>query len=490
MTDEFEENVFEVMDDLRGDNRVAVPDVGTIRRRAGKQQNRMRAAGGAACLAVIAAVGVGVWASIGDSPASTETAGADQEVVEGLPAVGSDSAPVEVGGEQAEQLVKWMELEDLQTSDRAFFVRATSSVLHPEFDEVRLNLGAFRHDGAHEFFLIVSAGCGPKLSHGMIELEGETARYRRNQLPESTNIGFDDIGYECKPSQPERLNKILAEGFTLSTGRGGLSIANDSDRLVFALTDMSYEPKSQNTTIDDPAPTSVEIVTGEPEGGRGWNALSSFTLRHDPDLNCLYHDAPDNNGEPGTGGRVVIVWPAEYTAARNEAGVAVRNPAGDVVARSGETFQIGGGMRTGGSGHCDSIGEWIANEGPKSEVEQEPVPMATTDFSSTPTGDWTVQSVVVDGVELLHPTNAQTLAIMDGTVSANDGCNTWSGPSQWDGSGLFTLSGNSTGTARACVNGQENADAFNAALRATIRWAVTSDGVLLLISPTSLIELT
>ena len=123
------------------------------------------------------------------------------------------------------------------------------------------------------------------------------------------------------------------------------------------------------------------------------------------------------------------------------------------------------------------------------EPELEPV-VTTTTAPPTPVGNWTARSVVVDGVELLHPTNAQTLTIIDGTVSANDGCNTWSGGSaRWDTSGMFSRSGNSTSTAQACANGQDNADAFNAALRATTRWAVTSDGVLLLTSPTSRIEL-
>lgn len=93
-------------------------------------------------------------------------------------------------------------------------------------------------------------------------------------------------------------------------------------------------------------------------------ALSTFTLQYDPELNCLYHDEPSNNGEPGTGGRVVIVWPADYSAVRAGDGAVVLNQAGDEVARTGETFQIAGGSVGTGSGHCDSIGTWIANGGP------------------------------------------------------------------------------------------------------------------------------
>lgn len=502
MTDDFEEDVFEVMDDLRGDNRVAVPDVGTIRRRARKQQNRMRAAVGAACFSV-AAVGVGAWASAGDSPATTETAGLDHEGDQGvavLPAVASDSAPVEIGGpdeiDSKESFGEWM-LANRLRDDRRPFVTLMANDDDPTTDGVHLHISAFPLDGSFEYFTVVRAECGPRLQYGMIEFADGMAKFFEGRLPETESIGWGDVGYDCSPPDAEELERVLFSEFEIVPTTTGLTLRNGADQVSFALTDTEGnplvelpEPAVLRLLPPDEAETSIDVLTGEPEGSRGMNALSSFTLQYDSALNCLYHDEPDNNGEPGTGGRVVIIWPEGYTAVSDEAGVAVRNPAGDVVARSGETFQIGGGMRTGGSGQCGSIGDWIANGGPKSGVEQESAPTTTTDFSATPVGVWTARSVVVDGVELLHPTNAQTLTITDETLSANDGCSTSSGPAQWDASGAFSRSGDSTSTLRACANDQESADAFNAALRATTRWTVTSDGVLLLISPTSRIELT
>ena len=107
---------------------------------------------------------------------------------------------------------------------------------------------------------------------------------------------------------------------------------------------------------------SVEILTHD-SGGSGSEALGSFTLQFDSELNCLYHNEADNNGEPGTGGRVVVVWPEGYSALVDGDEVNVRDEAGVVVARTNATFQIAGGSGP-ADGHCDSIGAWFANGGP------------------------------------------------------------------------------------------------------------------------------
>ena len=108
----------------------------------------------------------------------------------------------------------------------------------------------------------------------------------------------------------------------------------------------------------------------------------------------------------------------------------------------------------------------------------------------TPSENWTVRSLNVDGIEFSHPNSSQTLNIMDGTVSANDGCNSWSGSAQWDASGAFSQTGTVTSTAQACVDGQDSADAFNVAARRATQWALTEEGSLVLTSPTSRVELT
>ena len=131
-------------------------------------------------------------------------------------------------------------------------------------------------------------------------------------------------------------------------------------------------PNSSEEESDDPPSTAtpstaalepglVEILTTSADADAGMEALSTFTLRHDPNLNCLYHDEPDNNGEPGTGGRVAIVWPFGFTAVADEDGVVVFDEAGAPVARTGHAFQISGGGFPADSEHCQAIGVWVAN---------------------------------------------------------------------------------------------------------------------------------
>jgi hypothetical protein len=107
-------------------------------------------------------------------------------------------------------------------------------------------------------------------------------------------------------------------------------------------------------------PGGVEILTAAEDSGHVMQALSSFTLRYDAEQNCLYHDEPDNNGEPGTGGRVSIVWPFGFTAIADDNGVSVLDATGTPVARTGVTFQIDGGAVPAATDYCDVIGVWVA----------------------------------------------------------------------------------------------------------------------------------
>ena len=109
---------------------------------------------------------------------------------------------------------------------------------------------------------------------------------------------------------------------------------------------------------------AIGILTASADAHAGMEALNTFTLRYDPNLNCLYHDEPDNNGEPGTGGRVAIMWPFGFTAVADEDGVVVFDEAGTPVARTGYAFQIGGGGLPADSDHCQAIGVWVANGSP------------------------------------------------------------------------------------------------------------------------------
>ncbi len=98
MTDEFEEEIFGEMDDIRGDNRVAIPGVGHIHRQVATQQRR---AGFALAALVIAGV-AGFWATRTDS---TELATGDEAVTadtmqaqssNDAGSVADDSAPTQI----------------------------------------------------------------------------------------------------------------------------------------------------------------------------------------------------------------------------------------------------------------------------------------------------------------------------------------------------------------------------------------------------------
>ena len=113
--------------------------------------------------------------------------------------------------------------------------------------------------------------------------------------------------------------------------------------------------------VDVSSEGGVEILTSSPEVSM--TALGSFVLQYDEELNCLYHDEPSNNGEPGTGGRIVIVWPDGYSAVERNGEVDVLDASGGVVATTGAEFQLGGGMVAGES-HCDAIGAWVTTDAP------------------------------------------------------------------------------------------------------------------------------
>lgn len=133
--------------------------------------------------------------------------------------------------------------------------------------------------------------------------------------------------------------------------------------------------------VDPPAPggptttaqpdiefSPVDILTAPAPTQDGMDALGTFVLKYDTELNCLYHLEGDNNGEPGTGGRVVVQWPFGYSASNQNGKVIVFDETGTAVATSGVQFQIagGGGVFDGAevSGGCDAIGIWYANGGP------------------------------------------------------------------------------------------------------------------------------
>lgn len=107
---------------------------------------------------------------------------------------------------------------------------------------------------------------------------------------------------------------------------------------------------------------AVEILTRPGLGGA--SALSTFVLIHDPQRNCLFSIEEDNNGEPGTGGRVVIVWPDGYSARSRGDSVTVFDAEGRAVARTGVPFRLPGGGGPATEDHCDAVGQWVAGGDP------------------------------------------------------------------------------------------------------------------------------
>ncbi|MDH3307857.1 MAG: hypothetical protein OEO77_10105 [Acidimicrobiia bacterium] len=138
--------------------------------------------------------------------------------------------------------------------------------------------------------------------------------------------------------------------------------------LVFALVFLqacAAEPIATSLAADVPvAPvgTQVELLTGPMSG---MEALGTFVLEYDASLNCVYFVEEDNNGEPGTGGRVVIVWPPGYTAIAIGDKVSVFDAAGALAARTGVPFEMAGGGGPYNGVYCDAIGAWHPSTGPR-----------------------------------------------------------------------------------------------------------------------------
>lgn len=114
---------------------------------------------------------------------------------------------------------------------------------------------------------------------------------------------------------------------------------------------------SGTSPATDPRGSEVDILTSRGSIG-GNEALGQYTLLYDPDLNCLYSEEPDNNGEPGTGGRVIIEWPAGYEAFFLNGVGTVYDETGAVFAETGEAFQTAGGGGPYSGDHCNAIGIW------------------------------------------------------------------------------------------------------------------------------------
>lgn len=129
------------------------------------------------------------------------------------------------------------------------------------------------------------------------------------------------------------------------------------------------KPVTTTAPAEDGAAKPVNILAAPEPSQGGMDALGSFKLEYDAELNCLFHVEEDNNGEPGTGGRLVIVWPFGYSASLDDTGkVTVFDERDQPVTATGVPFEMGGGfgelLRGNEPGACDAIGAWYANGPP------------------------------------------------------------------------------------------------------------------------------
>ena len=103
-------------------------------------------------------------------------------------------------------------------------------------------------------------------------------------------------------------------------------------------------------------PGDVEILTSPIRAGGGMEALGSFTLSYDSDMNCVYFF------EPGMTDRIVPVWPFGYSATTNP--MIVYDYDGNPVGSEGDQLELGGGnvgtaLVEGNT--CGAISAWIVN---------------------------------------------------------------------------------------------------------------------------------
>ena len=105
-----------------------------------------------------------------------------------------------------------------------------------------------------------------------------------------------------------------------------------------------------------PAHGDVELETAETRDGAGMDALGEFTLRYDPDGNCVYVDAGEQ--------RMGLVWPFGYWAESDP--LRVHDADGRIVAREGDVLRAGGGqVPRAGDDACGAGNVWVMNGAPE-----------------------------------------------------------------------------------------------------------------------------
>ena len=113
--------------------------------------------------------------------------------------------------------------------------------------------------------------------------------------------------------------------------------------------------------LPEPIPAvegDVDILTSRVRSGGGMDALSTFELRYDAELNCVYSPGFAEGGRD----RSVLVWPFGYSATSDP--MTVYDYDGNPVASEGDAIELAGGgvdIEFIEGNTCGADGAWIVN---------------------------------------------------------------------------------------------------------------------------------
>ncbi len=189
-------------------------------------------------LLAVGIAGIGAWLN---EPESTRfsTVGEEESPVDTQ--VAADSAPVEFdqwdsAGEpfSPQSFAAWM-LVNRVSGSNGLVVDLIAVDSDPTINQVRLRLSAFPLDGSFEFFAVLSAECGPRVDHGMLRFEDESAWFASGERPDSENIVFGDLGYDCIPPAPQKLDRVLAGALAITPSERGLRMSSSGEHVDFVV---------------------------------------------------------------------------------------------------------------------------------------------------------------------------------------------------------------------------------------------------------------
>ncbi|HKZ30597.1 MAG TPA: hypothetical protein VJ482_13320 [Acidimicrobiia bacterium] len=136
------------------------------------------------------------------------------------------------------------------------------------------------------------------------------------------------------------------------------------DAVVFEAFVEVLEGTIADLPAQEPAhPGDVKLLTQSNRAGGGMQALGTFEVAFDQDLDCVFF--PGDESSPDGRGRVVPVWPFGYTAESNP--LRIYDQDGELVAEEGDVIQMGGGFveHVTENELCGAGGAWIMSSHPE-----------------------------------------------------------------------------------------------------------------------------